>query len=371
MDARESVEFQPLPGSDALKTVPYFRPNRPLPFRAMRQYYKEGAHREYLNNDVYDQYLHMHKVVVGNAGAAQLVAIAAQLETEELPTFLEAAGWAYAEAGLAADETSAVERIGLVKKAENAWARSLVNTVAISETLSTEYRYDDDEGHRIALNLAYAPLIKSIIIGNVRPETLRRTLVDTAEIAHDSKFSLDRAYEHNDTNAAAFHRGFLFESSALMALLYMEDPRYVPLPSTSRADSGYYHRDQTHDISIINQHWGGVKKVVPVEIKSKASQRDKRRYKALIIPGKLRLSVGGVDPRDTTEAFYAHTHGNATTEQEAAIEQLSTQLREMLRLYQRGMSAEGVAMNSLTRFYDSKKVAQQYPELAVKPKATH
>jgi len=369
MEARERVDFQPLPGSDALKIAPYFQPHRPLPYRSMRRYYKEGGHRNYLDHEVYDHYLHMHKVVVGNAGAEELRSIGQQLENEELPTYLDAAGWAYAEAGLAAHAASTVERVELVEKAEKLWAHSLVNAINISEAFGSEYRYDDNEGHRTALNLAYAPLIKSIIVGNVRPSVMQRTLLDTAEIAHDSRMSLDRAYKDGDIDAAAFHRGFLFEASALMALLYMDDPRYVPLPATARADSGYYHRDQTHDISVINQHWGEIKKVVPLEIKSKASPRDKRRYKALIIPGKLRLSVGSVDSRDTADAFYNLMHGTASTEQVIAIEQLSTQLREMLRLYQQGISVEGLAMNSLTRFYDSSTVARYYPELTVHPQA--
>ncbi|HEY8886312.1 MAG TPA: hypothetical protein VIM31_02295 [Candidatus Microsaccharimonas sp.] len=327
----------------------------------------EGAHRKYLENAAYNQYIHMHKVVVGESGAATLIHLADELQGEELPTFLNAAGWAYAEAGLASHATSAVERIGLINKAEKMWQRGLVNGVSVGELYDPSYLYGEHEGHRTALNLAFAPLLKSIVVGSVRPEVMKRVLHDTSEIAHDSKLSLDRAYEDQDRDAAAFHRGFLFEASALMAMLYMDDPRYVPLPATARADTGYFHREQTHDISIINQHWGEIRKVIPVEIKSKASNRDKRRYRALIIPGKMRLSIDGVDPRDTVDAFYDLEHGQATTKQSVEIERLSTQVREMLRLYQQGVTPEGLAVNSLTRFHDAKTVAQSFPELTVNP----
>lgn len=367
MISRQSVEFQPLPGSDVLKTAHLFQPATDLPYTDMQRNLEEGAHRTYLENDAYNRYLHIHKVIVGEAGAEELRLLAEQLETQDLPTYLDAAGWAYAESGLASRSLSTVERVALVEKAEKIWVRSLINSVNIGENLGIEYKYGDNEGHRTALNIAYTPLIKSIIVGNVRPSILRQTFLDTAEIAHDSKISLDRAYEEKDKDAAAFHRGFLFEASALMALLYLDDARYVPFPATARGDSGYYYREQTHDISIINQHWGEIRKVIPVEIKSKASLRDKRRYHALVIQGKLRLSVGSVEAGDTAEAFYDLLHGQATTEQFVAIEQLSTQLREMLRLYQRGVSADGLAMNSLTRFHDSKKVAQFYPEHSKKP----
>ena len=114
MEARERVDFQPLPGSDALKTARLFKPNRPLPYRSMKRYLKEGAHRKYLENDSYDEYLRIHKVVVGESGASRLQGLASELETEELPTYLEAAGWAYAEAGLASHQLSTVERIKAV-----------------------------------------------------------------------------------------------------------------------------------------------------------------------------------------------------------------------------------------------------------------
>lgn len=367
MEARQDSAFRPLPGSDALKSAPYFNPNRPLPFRSMRRYYKDGGHRLGLENPAYNHYIHMHKVVVGKSGAEELQAIGATLEQEELPTYLDAAGWAYAEAGLASSHNSTVDRVAMINKAERVWARGLINTLAIKEAYGFEYRYEDSEGHRVALNLAYAPLMKSIIVGNVQPSALRQTLLDTAEIARDSQLALARAHEREDLDAVAFHHGFLFEASALMALLHMEDPRYVPMPATARADTGYFHRDQTHDISIINQHWGDIRKVIPIEVKSKPTGRHKRRYKALIIPGKARLTIGDAHVNETVNAFYNLAHGKVTAEQMVAVEQLSAQLREMLRLYQKGISYESIAVHSMTRFYESQAVARQYPELEIRP----
>ncbi len=357
-----------LPGSDSLKTAHLFDAHVDSSYDTLLSYYQEGGHRQYLDNKAYSHYIHIHKVVVGESGANELLEIAKSLETEDLPVYLDAAGWAYAEAALATPQHSTVERVSLIDAAESLWEKSLVHSAAIGEILGGEYRYGDSEGHRTALNLAFAPLMKSIVVGNVRPEIVRKTLIDTAEIAHDSRNSLQRAYSDNDKSAAGYHKGFLFEASALMMLLYMDDSRYVPLPATARSDTGYYHREQTHDISLINQHWGEIRKIIPIEIKSKASQRDKRRYKALIIPGRMRLALDSTDPQDTIDTFYDLVNGRATAQQNAAIEQLSTQLREMLRLYQKGVSAEGLAIHSLTRFHDSKTVAQQYPELSVKPK---
>lgn len=334
--------------------------------QTVRPYFEQNGHLLYLQNKTYDRYLHMHKVMVGERGSEELLTIGDELSGEELPTYLDAAGWAYAEAGLASTESTTVERVARVAKAEALWQQSLEYQTAMREYLG-DIDTTEVEGYRTAVNLACAPLIKSIIIGNVQEEVLRSVLGNVAEIAQLSRKALDTAYEEGDTAAGAYHRGFLFEASALMALLYMDDPRYVPLPATARGDTGYYHREQTHDISIINQHWGEIRKVIPVEIKSKASQRDKRRYKALIIPGRVRLSAEGVDPRETVNAFYDIAQGSASMRQVASVEKIAAQLREMLRLYQKGASVGETAVRSVTRFHESSVVAEQYPELVRRP----
>lgn len=365
MEYRESAAFQPLPGSDALKSAALFNPRRPLPFRAMRRHIQRGAHRSYLENEAYDEYQLLGKAIVNDQGIEQLRAIGDSLEAQELPVYLDAAGWAYAEAGIASQSLTTVERVDLIGKAESIWARGIVNGLAIGEHFGGEHRYQDNEGHRLALNLAFVPLMKSIAIGNVRTETMHRTLRDVAEIARDSRESLVRAEARGDEGTMLHHKGLLFEASALMALLYMGDPRYIPMPATARADSGLYNPKQTHDVLVINQHWGEIKKVVPVEVKSMASKKARRRYRALIVSGRLHLAVGDTtESSETAEAFYNVTQGIASLDEIVAIEQLTTQLREMLRLYQKGVTAEGVAAGGLTRFHDSEEAARVYPELA-------
>ena len=368
MEPTEGMSAMPLPGSDALKSANLFEPSgHSLPVDVL-EYYKEFGHTKYLDTPAYNSYIRINKVIVGESGAEHLLDIGNALNTETLPTLLDAAGWAFAEVALAKTTASTTDRLKLVLKAEESWQRSLVYGEHIREKLAFDQQLGENEGFRTALNLACAPLIKAVVVGNVRPSLIKQVLLDTSEIAHQSRIGLDQAYLNKDIETAAFHRGFLFELSALMALLYMEDPRYIPLPATARADSGYFHREQTHDISILNQHWGEIRKIIPVEIKSKASPNDKRRYKALIIPGKIRLSVGTASASDTVDAFYDVVHSNASAEQYSAIEQLSTQVREMLKFYQQGISAEGLAMNSLTKFHDSKKLGEYYPELKVVPK---
>ena len=366
MESREGDVFQPFPGSDALRTARLFESFGTLPHRSLKRYLQEGSHRLYLENRVYDEYLHMPKSFIDGSDIEQLCTTARELESEDLPKYLDAAGWAYAEAGLMSDALSTVERVELIHEAEKAWARGLVNSMAISDRFSSEYQSCDNEGHRIAVNIAFAPLMKSIIVGDVREDVMYQTLRDVTEIARDSRRSLDRAREGGDEESTWFHSGFLFEASALMTLLYMNDPRYVPLPATAKGGSGYYNARQTHDVSVINQHWGEIKKITPVEVKSAPSRRSNRRYEALVIPGKVRLSISdsGMGSSETVDAFYDLVNGQATTEQFSAIEQLATQLREMLRLYQCGDSMGSAAVKGVTRFHDSRKVAEVFPELS-------
>lgn len=364
MELPEDTRFEYLPGNDALRSAHYFNSHDNIGRKVAKPYMVENGHRHYLDNSSYDEYVQIPKFFVDIEGAQKLIEIGDELAGETMPRFLDAAGWAYAEAGLALNDASAEHRVRLVKEAERVWHRALVNDLDLSRRHSGEEASNEDMSHRLALNLAFAPLVKSIIVGNVATSVRESVMRDTAAIATHSTRALNEAYDRGDTETSGHHWGFLFEANALMALLYMNDARYVPLPSTARADTGYYHASQTHDISIINQHWGEIRKVIPVEIKSRSTRKDRERYKALLIRGKMHLSVNDYDPRSTVQAFQGIVDGTASDKEVASIDDISLNLRNMLRLYQQGVTPEGLAMNSLTRFHDTDKVAAVYPELS-------
>lgn len=364
MEAWRGVSNQPLPGSDALKSAPLFTPTQ-LPLDQLAWYSEPGQHRRSLLNASYDHYMQLDKSFVSQNRVGELDGVRAGLEKEDLPVYLEAAGWAAIEAAIVDQSRSTLERVQLVSDAEVFWRKQLLNGQGIGRGLGEQYMYEENEGHRTALNLAFTPLIKSILVGNVREPLLADVLKDVAEIAHDSYRSLVAAEMREDDRTARYHRGFMFEANALMALLYIGDPRYVPIPSTSRGGSGYYNTRQTHDILIIQQHWGELRKLIPIEIKSMTSKRARKRYRALIVSGRIRLASGETtESYETAEAFHAIAYKTATTEQLAAVERLSTELRDMLRLYQQGPTAEGVAVGGLMRYYDAKVAARTYPELS-------
>lgn len=364
MERPEDTRCLYLPGIDALKSAKNFDSRDMLDEDNVVPYLLENAHWHYLDNPSFHEYVQMPKVIVDTDGAQKLIEIADDLTRERMPRFLDAAGWAYAEAGLALSDDSAEHRVQLVVEAERTWQRALVNDLELGRRYQERWTLNEDMSHRLALNLAFAPLIKSIIVGNVAESVRSSVLQDTSAIATDSCRVLDEAYARGDIKTSGHHRGFLFEANGLMTLLYMNHAQYVPLPSTARADTGYYHPSQTHDISIINQYWGEIRKVIPMEIKSRSTRKDRERYKALLIRGKMHLSVNNYDPRSTVQAFQGIVNGTASAKEVTSIETISNQLRNMLRLYQQGVTPEGFAINSLTRFHDASKVAKVYPELS-------
>jgi hypothetical protein len=353
-----------LPGIDALKSAGHSDSQDMLGEDVIEPYLSKDAHWRYLDNPSFHEYVRMSKVIVDTDGAQKLIEIADDLANETMPRFLDAAGWAYAEAGLALSDDSAGHRVQLITAAERIWHRALTNDLDLGRRYQERWTLNEDMSHRLALNLAFAPLIKSIIVGNVAESVRSSVMQDTVSIAADSIRVLDATHARGDIGASGHHQGFLFEANGLMALLYMNDARYVPLPSTARADTGYYFASQTHDISIINQHWGEIRKVIPVEIKSRSTRKDRQRYKALLIRGKMHLSVNNYDPRTTVRAFQEIANGTASVKEINSIEAISNQLRNMLRLYQQGVTPEGFAIDSLTRFHDTNKVAEVYPELS-------
>jgi hypothetical protein len=372
MERSEIHEMTNLPGFDALQRVAQ-QPVREIHISAsvIDPYLVDFSHKVYLDNPAYDHYLRMHKVLVGSSGADQLIRVGQELEDEPLPRFLDAAGWAYAEAGLANDQAPTTERVQLVMKAEKLWEESLALYRDFEVSEYAEWFTEDSKPFRTALNLAYAPIMKSIIVGNVTDSVRERTFSDTLAIAQLATVHKKLAETAGNRTAVGDYSGFLYECNALLTLLYLDDPRYVPMPSFARSDTGYYYRDQTHDISIVQQHWGKIRKVIPVEIKEAAKAGDRRRYKALIIGGKLHLMGAGSETASTTlDAFASVFAHKADANEQHTIDQISVTVRELLRLYQQGMQPEMVAMNSLTRFYDTNEVVAVYPELSKRPRNT-
>lgn len=325
---------------------------------------RDPHHSQYLKNTAFHHYIGMQKGMIDVSEVPELLQVADQLEQETLPTYLDAAAWAHAELGLADTTSSAADRMEHIIQAEELWGQAARTELQLQSGEHAELFYDTASAYRLALPLAYTPLMKSIIVGNVTDDIRKQALADT--VAFSSAVSRDiKWYEsQEDGISKSYLVGLAHELNALSTLLLMDDPRYVPLPSTARADTGYYHPEQTHDIMLLNQHWGVIRKVIPIEVKSRPSRKARNRYKALILRGRMHLSLDRINPVETAEAFERMLSGEGSMQDVASLERISTDIREMLRLYQTGYTPEALAINSLTRFQKSTQLERAHPEIA-------
>ncbi len=314
----------------------------------------------------YDAYHRMHKILVGPAGGLQLESIAASLNQEWMPRYLNVAGWAAAEAALVGRDRPAAQRVRLLDQAAESWERAILSQEQINGNPHHEWLQEDTTSYRFALDLAFVPLMKALATGNVMDAVREQTFADTLAIAQASTVQRHLASQSGDTDAMSDHSGFGHECNTLLTLLYMNDPRYFPLPSIARAGTGYDYPNQTHDIMVINQHWGEILKIVPVEIKAATTLRDLKRYEALIVRGKMHLSVPGkYSPEHTLNAFAALYEGKGTFADSKIATHATSTMRELLQLYQKGQRVSGSARSRRTRFHNRDVVAKQYPEFSL------
>lgn len=312
----------------------------------------------------YDDYYRIHKVFVGSSGARLLRDIHDDLNESESPGHLNAAGWCAAEAALVDESASTIHRMDLIEAAENCWTRALSGQEQINAALSAE-EIEDDATFRIALNLAFAPLMKSMVAGNVTEPTRERVFADVLALAQLAGVQRTIASRLNEVEAVGHLLGFEHECNAHLALLHINDARYVPMPSSSRGGSGTTYPNQTHDIVVINQHWGKIRKVIPLEIKSKASLSDIRRYDALVVRGKMHLSIPGrYSPEYTREAFAAFYEDRAERRDIRTVYQVTSTMKELLRLYQQGNTLR--TDDSPTSYYDFSALERSRPEFSLR-----
>lgn len=352
MERRRVSPFEPMNGYDTLQ-------------REKREV--EGRSQELLlgPNPAYDRYHRLHKTLIPIETVPLLEHIHEQLRSESMPDYLNVAAWSAVEAALVDDERQSIDRIALVTSAESLWKRALTHQELINHDAQLEYLHEDVASYRIALNIAYVPLIKSLIVGNIVPKVREQVFGDILAIAQTAGVQRHLAQRHGSPDIVGDMLGFEHECNAHLALLQMDDPRYVPLPSTARGGSGYDHPKETHDLVVVNQHWGKILKIVPVEVKSKASLNDLKRYEALIVRGKMHLSTTGLfTPDHTRQAFAACYEGAATPKERAIVEQVTETIKRLLQLYQRG-ERQAIPSDGRTRYHDTDGLVAEHPEFSV------
>ena len=340
-----------------------------LPGYDMLQFYRNFSgyaihtDNELDDNARCDDYFRIHKVFVGQSGARLLREIHLNLLKDTSPKHLNTAGWCAAEAALVDDSMPTVERIDLMQSAVSCWERALCAQEIENASIDPS-EVEDDSTLRLALNLAFAPLMNAMIVGNVTEPIREQVFADVLALAGIASTQRKLAHSEGSVDGVGSLLGFEHECNAYLALLHINDARYIPLPSSARGGSGTTYPEQTHDIVVINQHWGKIKKVIPLEIKAKASLNDIKRYDALVVRGKMHLSIAGrYSPEYTREAFAAYYDDTATRKDNMTVYKVTSTVKELLRLYQQGTPRSN--HDSPTSYYDFSALERSRPEFSL------
>lgn len=336
-----------------------------------------GAYETLLNPDIaphtgdvfiypsadYEDYLKMHKVIVGHEGADKLLDVYEALEQHDTPRTLSVAGWAAVEAALIRTDLSKDERLDLLVKGSDCWRRAIDRQRSFNAG-EADCLIEDSYPYRMALDLACLPLFEGVINGTVLPETRREVFRDCLKIAEHSDMLLQLARQEGNTDAIADFAGLGYEVNGLLAFNMRCASGWFITPSWARSDTGYYHEQQTHDLLVFHHRNGRILNLTPVEIKSKTSQRDKARYESLLVRGKMHLSVPGLYTSNyTLAAIQAVYEKRGSKLDHQIVKAVSDRFVTMVRDYCAGDPVGHIVTRSVTRFRDKQQVVDNHPGL--------
>lgn len=314
----------------------------------------------------YDQYLRMHKVFVGYQGAEQLENIYEALREDVRPKHLSAAGWSAIETALIRSDRDPEERLALLDGAGDCFVRAL-DTQRWLNGAQPELPCDYAYPHRIALDIAVLPLLRGLVEGTIDPRVRREVLRDCLNIAQSNAMYTKLMAQEGNTEGIGEFSGFGYECNALLGFNLRCTKGWFVIPSMARCDTGYHHRQQTHDLTIVHHRNGRLLNATPVEIKAAASARDRQRYKALLVRGKMHLSEpGNYRPDDTLAAIEAVYEGRPTSNDVQIFANVTNRFVEMVKDYCAGEQLGKIATKrSVTRFRDNTQVVANHPGLNV------
>ncbi|TXG78080.1 hypothetical protein E6P97_00410 [Patescibacteria group bacterium] len=318
------------------------------------------------HNEAFNQYIAMHKVLVGRQGAARLVALCTELQDTTTPDHLVAAGWAAAEAAVILGKGEPDAGAHLLGVARESWSRAISHQLWINAQEAHPLA-DYALPFRSAQDIATLPVLEDISTGQVRKTTLRGSFEDYLNIAQLNAVQLRLANAEGQQDAVSEHAGFGYEANAILAYNRRLSGQWFALPATARSDSGVYHREQTHDVIVIHQERGRIAQIIPVEIKATASTKQRRRYAPLLVRAKMHLSLPGRHlPEQVLEAITAEYEGVATLEQEELAYTVGGKIYKMVGDYLRGERRADIAsLRTVTRFHDKGPVIRRHAGLSV------
>ena len=311
---------------------------------------EQSRHRHSnVDNVILGRYLRMDKVLVGKKGANDLLQMADKLcnDGSRAPYVQYARSWMLIEASLASGEfLSTQDRVELLSDATVTINDAI--RLALSNSGQKKTRYNDNI-IRMSLAMAHIPLIKSIVNGDVDEHTQNLVKLDTISIAGEY-------IKHTPVKRRS---GLAHEMVTLCLLHAIGDPKYVSIPSTLRGDNGIYNKSQTRDISVIKQHFGEIRQVQPIEVKSHINDLHRSSYWPTLLSGKdiLERPDGSMQTHAMILGALKAMHEKRGREvQIEMIAHAMGRLVSKLAEYKAtGRPKEGRRMHTKTRFYGAKQ----------------
>lgn len=317
------------------------------------------------DNEAFNSYIAIHKVFVGRHGANVLLGLLPQLQATQTPDHLMAAGWAAAEAGLILGAQDQEISGDLFDTAHNAWLRATAHQRWIN--LQEDHPLVDfGLEFRSAVDIAFLPVFRELSLGMIQNRTLRSVYTDVLNIAQVAGVRAHLAEQTEETKAVGEMRGVRYEINGLLGYNRKRSGEWFAVPALSRSDSGVYHSDQTHDMVVIHHNRGEITRVVPVEMKSYASRRQRARYSSLLVRSKLHLALPGREhPEQVLAALTADYEDRATEVDKELVAKVSQTLYDMVGSYLRGEPRnEPVGRHGPAWFRDKRHVTRRHPGLA-------
>lgn len=133
---------------------------------------------------------------------------------------------------------------------------------------------------RIVQALASAPVLKEIPWGKPRHETVSKMhtdLLDIMQTTIDEMVSAKMYY--GMTGRTINYRSLAYEQMAQLAVSRLKSTRLIPTVSFARSEDGSYYPSQTHDMQYFSLSGGSIKRVTPLEVKTRLRQKFFDHYK--------------------------------------------------------------------------------------------
>lgn len=286
----------------------------------------------FFDDPTYLSYMQMDKRFADARAADDLLAVHDDLVDSTCVEYLSVAGWASAEAALVAHDRPQEERIAYLGQAVQVWDKAIQLQHVRNVRQHLELDSHNANSTRLQLAEVFIPLMRDMIGGDITKQTRRQLYSDILFLAATNASALQDMEKQGRIEEAGPHVGLAHELNAMLAVNRLQSPTLVAMPAIARADSGLYHREETHDIELLHLQWGDIMGVTTLESKARPKEKHYRRYTAAIINGRIHLfKKDSTSPIDTVVLFLQEHDGMLRSSGKRELEKMTDTIVHLAR----------------------------------------